>query len=186
MPQPMDLNGTEAKMSSSADPGEPESNGDAATDIVVLKSLPSNFSVADEQSANWLIRRMLESRAYAARVKAWAEQEAARAAREERTLVFLFGRQLEAWAKVEIEKLNGRRKSLALPAGTVGFRTVSPGLQVEDEQAVLEWARDNCPAAVTVVEKLSRSLVRQHFEQTGEMPADGARIEPGGEKFFVR
>ena len=42
--------------------------------------------------------------------------------REEKTLMFLFGRQIEDWAKAEIEKLRGRRKSINLPGGTVGFR----------------------------------------------------------------
>jgi hypothetical protein len=33
---------------------------------------------------------------------------------------------------------------------------------------------------------LSRSEVKGHFERTGELPEDGAHLEPGGEKFFIR
>ncbi len=159
---------------------------DADTDIEVLKSVPARFTIEDENSANWLVKRVMASRQYADRVKAWAEQEIARAAREEKTLMFLFGRQLETWAKGEIDKLRGRRKSVGLPGGTVGFRTINPCLQVDDEGSVLGWARQNCPAAVVVVEKLSRSELKSYFERTGVMPDDGAHVEPGGEKFFIR
>jgi hypothetical protein len=36
------------------------------------------------------------------------------------------------------------------------------------------------------VEKLSRVIVKDHFEATGEMPTAGAHVEPAKERFFVR
>ena len=158
---------------------------DAEVDVEVLRSVPKQFSVEDEKSANWLVKKIVAAREYADRVKEWAAQEVRRAEREESTLSFLYLRQLEGWARGEVEKLGGRRKSLALPAGTVGFRFVGPALRVDDEMVVLGWAKHHCPPAIKVVESLSRAALKQHFESTGDLP-DGAHVEPASEKFFVR
>src|SRR4051812_10376686 len=94
----------------------------AEQDSEILSTIPKEFRIDCEDHANWLIRKISDARQYAARVKEWAEQELRRAQREEQTLLFLFGRQIESWTECEIAKLKGRRKSLALPAGIVGFR----------------------------------------------------------------
>jgi len=159
---------------------------DADVDVEVLKSVPKAFAIDCEAHANWLIRRIVIARQYAVRVQEWAEQESRRAQREEQTLLFLFGRQAEQWARVEIEKLSGRRKSMNLPAGTIGFRTMNPSLHVDDERVVLGWAKEYCPAAVLVVEKLSRSVLKAEFERHGVIPDNGAHVDPGGERFFIR
>ncbi|MGC4031355.1 MAG: host-nuclease inhibitor Gam family protein [Tepidisphaeraceae bacterium] len=159
---------------------------DAETDVELLRSLPRQFQITDEKTANWLVKRIQQSREYAARVKAWAEQELRRAAREEATLNFLFGRQIESWAKDEIGKFNGRRKSLCLPAGTVGFRSQPTRLVVDDETRVISWARQNLPSAIVVVEKLSKTTLNEYTEKTGDIPDGGVHVEVAQEKFFIR
>lgn len=159
---------------------------DAEVDMEVLKTVPKRFEITDESSANWLVRKLVAAREYAEKVKLWAEQERRRAEREETTLLFLFGRQIETWAKGEIEKLGGRRKSICLPAGTVGFRKVNACLQIDDEQAVLIWAKSNCPHAVVVTEKLSKSELKAHFEASGELPEVGVHVEPEKNSFTIR
>lgn len=159
---------------------------DGNTDLEVLKSVPKQFEIVDEKSANWLIRRIMNSRSYATRVKEWAEGELRRAAREEHTLLFLFGRQIENWTKEEIAKMKGKRKSLNLPAGCVGFRAQPTRVVVDDESLVLNWAKKSLPSAVVVVEKLSKSVLNEHCEKTGELPEDGIHVEPAAEKFFIR
>ncbi len=159
---------------------------DAEHDIEILRGIPKEFRIDCEEHANWLIRKVLAARAYASRVKEFAEQELRRAGREEQTLMFLFGRQIEGWAQSEIAKLNGRRKSLVLPAGTVGFRKVSAKLVIDDEKVVLAWAKQNCPTAIVVVEKLAKSVIDDAMAASGIVPDDGAHVEPETEKFFVR
>ena len=100
--------------------------------------------------------------------------------------MFLFGRQIEAWVRSEVEKLNGKRKSLALPAGTVGFRTIAAKLVIDDENVVLSWARINLPEAVVVTEKLSKSAINENTATTGEIPCDGVHLEPAAERFFIK
>jgi len=161
---------------------------DAEVDIEVTKAVPQAFEINSEATANWLVRKIVSARQYAARVREWAEQEQRRAAREERTLMFLFGMKFVRWAKGEVERLGGRKKSLAMPAGQIGFTKFSAALQVDDEHAVLAWARSSCPSAVVVRTSttLSKTELKVHFERTGEVPPDGAHVQPAGERFYVR
>lgn len=162
----------------------PESH--PGTDIAVLRSIPSQFCVEDENSVNWVIRKIMSARAYGQSVREWAEAEVRRAEREETTLLFLFGRQVEAWAKTEIAKLKGKRKSINLPAGCIGFRTVTSRLIVDDEARVLAWAKHHLPDAVVITEKLAKSVINAHAEREGVIPDEGVHIEPAAEKFFIR
>lgn len=159
---------------------------DVETDIEILKSVPKHFAITDDHSASWLVRRVMQSRAYAARVKEWADQELRRSAREEATLMWLYGHQIEVWAKGEIEKLNGRRKSVSLPSGTVGFRSNPPRLVVDDESRVIQWAKVHLPQAIVVTEKVSKTMINEFAEKSGVIPDDGVHIEPAAEKFFIR
>jgi|SRR5665213_2833610 len=157
---------------------------DAEVDIEVMKSTPTKFAVEDEKSANWLVRRIIAARQYALNVKTWSQIEQRRAEREEATLLFLYGRQIEMWAREEIEKLGGRRKSINLPGGTVSFRKENAKLVVNNETVLLEWARRNLPNAIQKIEKLLKTPVNEHFEATGELP-DGTHLEPEREKFRI-
>src|SRR4051794_18651588 len=111
-------------------------------------AVPEGFHVHDMATANWVLRRITEAAAYRQHVKQWADLEIRRADREEEWFRHRFGIQLAEWARDEIANLRGRRKSIALPAGVVGFRTVAPKLVVDDEAAVLAWAHVHFPEAV--------------------------------------
>ena len=143
------------------------------------------FHVHDEPTANWVVRKVVEARQYAERVKEWAEQECRRAQRDEERLMFMFGRELELWTKDRLSATNGRRKSLNLPAGSVGFRHINMGLVVIDDAAVIEWARSNQPKAIQTKEYLSKTAINEHFAASGEVPP-GVQVEPEREKFYVR
>lgn len=159
---------------------------DADVDIEVLRSVPKEFCIDSQERANWLVKKIVGARNYMERVKAWCEQEQRRATREEQTLLFLFGRQIENWLRAEIIKLNGRRKSINLPAGCIGFRSVGDRLVIDDEAVVLKWAKVHLPDAVIVTEKLSKSAINEHAEKVGVIPDEGVHIEPTSEKFYIR
>lgn len=159
---------------------------DADLDLEVLKGIPKGFVIDSEEKANWLVRKVGEARKYSEHVKEWADRELRRAAREEQMLMFLFGRQIESWTRDEIDKLRGRRKSLNLPAGSVGFRSTPPRIVVDDETQVLLWAKRFLPTAVIVVEKLAKSILNDHCGTTGEIPEVGVHVESAGEKFYIK
>ena len=144
------------------------------------------FAVQDDNSANWVIKKIIESREYAKRCADWCEREQTRAKREEEFFLFRFGQQLLDYTRLKIASAGGRRKSVSLPAGTVGFRSEPEKLAIDDEQAVICWAKKHNPALVTIVEKLSKSALNEHLEKTGEIPDTGAHLEPAREKFYVR
>lgn len=150
-----------------------------------LVSAPKNFSVVDLRSANWVIRKIHDARAYAEAVKEWAEAEAHRAQAEEDGLLLMFGPGLRAVLETEIERAKGRRKSVNLPAGTMGLRCEPQRLRVEDESAALEWARKHCPGAIRTTERISRTALNEHFARTGEAPT-GCAVQEGAERFFIR
>jgi hypothetical protein len=159
---------------------------DPEVDIDILRCIPHQFCVVDESTANWLVRRIVASREYRERVKGWAEKEQRRGEREEQTLLFLFGRQLEAWVRSEVVKFQGRRKSITLPAGIAGFRRSPSKLVIDDDAVVMAWAREHCPHAIAVTEKLVKAIIDRYVNETGHAPDSGIHIEPEAERFFIR
>jgi hypothetical protein len=139
------------------------------------------FEVRDNDSANWLIRRITESRAYAERCAVWAGAE-----HDEQFLMMRYGGQLTAYARQRIGEAGGRRRSVTFPAGVAGFRAVAARFVVDDEAAALTWAKRHTPHLVTVVERLSKSGLIEHIKQTGEIPDRGVRLEPARESFYLK
>lgn len=148
--------------------------------------VPQHFAVNDDSSANWVIRKILECRAYAKRCGDWYEGEQARAKNQEKFFLFRFGQQLQEYARRKIEAERTRRKSISLPAGSLGFRHEGPKLIIDDEAAVIQWAKEHMPALVTTVDRLSKSSLNDHVAQTGEVPEVGVHIEPAKEQFYIR
>jgi hypothetical protein len=143
------------------------------------------FSVTDELSANWIVRRIIAARAYADHVKKWAEGELRRAEREEQFFWLRFSSQLRAWTSNELARQKTKRKSIKLPAGMLGFKSLGPKLVVLNEERLLIWARKELPAAIKVTETVSKTSLNEHFDATGEIP-NGVTIENAKEQFYVR
>jgi hypothetical protein len=148
--------------------------------------LPERFAVRDESSANWVVRKIVEARAYQARIKDWAERETRRIEREEEFLVRRFEGELARWATTAMKAFKGKRKCVSLPAGRIGFRKVGAKLVIDDKDAVLRWAKRHLPAAVVLIERLDKIMLNKQFKGQGEVPATGAHVEPAGERFYVR
>jgi phage host-nuclease inhibitor protein Gam len=156
-----------------------------AAELAEVPATPEGFSVKDERTANWLIRKVIEARRYAERAQEWAAREVRRAQGEEKFLLHRYGQQLEDWVRRQLDDEGGRRKSLNLPAGTVGFRIDPQRLEVTDEQTLIRWCRVNLPSAIAVSEQVIKSVVREHVVTSGEL-ADGAEIVDGAERFFLK
>jgi hypothetical protein len=145
--------------------------------------VPQQFEVKDPSSANWVVRRVVAARQYAAHIKAWSAAELKRAEREEQFFLLHFGPQLEAWLKPQLHQL--RRKSLALPAGTIGFRNTPPKLLIIDETQLIGWCRRHLPEAIQVKTTLLTSLLKQHLERTGECP-QGIELADAESRFYIK
>lgn len=159
-----------------------------ASDITAPEdlTLPSSFAVNSDESANWVIRRIVEARGYSERCAEWCRREQARARHTEQFFLWRFGSQLTAWAQRRIDENGGRRKSISVPAGTAGFRHEAAKLVIDDEGAVIAWAKCNNPNLVVVTESISKSALNTHVSQTGELPNAGVRLEPERERFYIK
>jgi phage host-nuclease inhibitor protein Gam len=151
-----------------------------AVDLAVHEA----FAVRDAESANWVIRKIGDSRLYALRVKAWAAAELRRAERQEQFFMMRYGKQLEDWARQQIEQQHDCRRSVSLPAGNVGFRAEPTRLSVVDEAKLLAWAKRHLPSALRTIETIAKTTLTDHLKATGEV-ADGAEFVGGTERFYV-
>lgn len=175
----------------------------------IEREIPHEFKVRDEGSANWLVRKVVDARSYAKRVQTWAALEIRRSENDEHFLMHRYGAQLEAWAREQLGAGGNRRRSIALPGGTVGFRSIAMRLSIVDETLLMgwcavnlpntvvaevsavgceaarlrEWVRQNCPSAAITM-GVVKSLVDDHFRQSGECPIGTECVT--GEKFFIR
>ena len=158
-----------------------------ADDTSDAPSVPPRFSVHDESSANWLVRRVVEARAYRDRVKQWAERELRRSEREESFFLSRHGCELDAWLRSRLATERGRRRSVNLPAGTVSYRRQPAKLVVVDEPQVVAWATNAYPDALETVvrQRLRRRVLTQHLEQTGELPPDGATFQSASDRLYI-
>jgi hypothetical protein len=160
-----------------------DDGAESAADLATV--VPQQFEVRDRDSAEWLVRKVVEATNYIDRVKHQANREIRRTQRERDFLLLRYGPQLQRWARTELEKHKGRRKSILLLSGSVGWRSISTKLVIEDMLAVVHWAKKHCRKAVVVVEKVRKSTINEQFKTTGEIP-DGIRVEPATERFYVR
>lgn len=156
---------------------------DAEIEIESAPAVPPQFAVKDPQSANWVVRRVVEARHYAAHIKQWSAAELKRAEREEQFFLHHFGPQLEDWLQPQLQQL--RRKSLALPAGTIGFRRTPMKLLIVDEPQLIHWCRHHRPDAIRVQTTILLSLLKQHLEHTGECPS-GVELVGAETRFYIK
>lgn len=73
-----------------------------------------------------------------------------------------------------------------LPSGRIGFRKINSKLVIDDEKAVLAWCRSELPDAITVVERIAKTLIDEYAAKTGVIPDEGVHVEPEGERFYVK
>ena len=170
----------------------------------------SPFTVQDEASAAWVVRKVIEARAYSERVRAWAAAELRRAEHEESWFLQRFGSQLEGWLRDELMRRGGRRRCVALPSGTVGLRQQPARLEIVNEVAAAAWCRQHVPDALRISveaegaaaielaawrdahadaacqrQQLLRDPLSRHLAETGELP-EGTVIRPAQDQFYVK
>ena len=69
-----------------------------------------------------------------------------------------------------------KAKTWTCPFGKVGFRTIAPKVAVEAEDVALEWARNNCPAAIKIKESILVSQLPEPIKSAMlEHPADALK-----------
>lgn len=167
---------------------------DADTGEVV--GLAEPFQVTDEDSANWVLEKLLNAEADIARermkLRAVEERAQANIKRHERRVEWLkarFGPELEAYAAQALEGKKSR--TLSLLFGKLAFRKKAGGLRLADEALALEWAKKHCPDAVKVTEafRISAIPAEEATRLTGldqeVLDVTGLRYEGPSETFSI-
>ena len=84
------------------------------------------------------------------------------------------------------ELLTGKKKSRALPCGTVGWRAKGGRLQVVDEDAVAAWATAQAVAGiVTMRPVIDKAALTKHLDATGEVPP-GCTLEDATDELYIK
>lgn len=152
---------------------------------IVPQDIDDRFHVRDEKTASWLIRKICEERTHRQRVLDWYETETRRSNQREQFLLQRFGGELSEWTRQELGRQLGRRRSIHLPAGIVGFRTEPMKIVITDETTLAEWCRQHLPGALKITESILKSEVGDHITSTGECP-HGAELQGGRDKFYIK
>ncbi len=168
------------------------------------------FHVVDEATASWVVRKVVECRAYAAHVRDWAERELQRAERDERWLLRRFGTELDDWLRAELRRRGGRARSVPLPAGTLGLRRQAGRLDVVDEASLVAWCERHLREALRVTvdaegdaaaelarwarareedarvkNQVMREVLNRHVAEVGEVP-DGVTVAGAEDRLYVK
>ena len=142
---------------------------------------PAVFVPTDAAGVDWVLCKIADARARAARVRENMENMARAHEREAEFFEWKYGPALQTWARGEIE--GGHRKSVRLPNGVLGYRTKPAGVNVTDPAAALAWAQDNCREAV--IERLDKKALAETLLATGEV-LDFAQIQPAEDVFYIK
>jgi phage host-nuclease inhibitor protein Gam len=165
------------------------------------------FVIDSDEAANWVVRKVVEARAYAVRAKEWAEREVRRAKRDERFFVDQYSAQIRDWLS---SRLTSRKRSIDLPSGRVGLRKQPPQVEICDLSTVVAWTTINVPEAVVVQIEVCgpeavrvgnemsnrfptakvtwavrRKLLNEHLTATGEVPS-GASVSGTQDSMYIR
>jgi len=131
----------------------------------ILESLPTlpacaePFTINDEKSANWYLRKLANIDAEQQRVQTQALQIVAQLQNDADGLKHLYASQLEAYCRARLQETGNRRKSITLLQGTCAFRTVPAGFRLTDTNAALRFAKE-CGGMLKTVESLDAEAYR--------------------------
>ena len=149
---------------------------------------PEPFVPDTPEKVDWVLGKIADARARAARIRENAEKMARSEEREAERLVWQFGPTLQAFARAQTE--GTRKKSLTLHHGTLGFRTKPAGVDYDPDTA-RAWAFTAAPDALRV----DRAALAKRFTvteagtvvdgDTGELLAF-AKATPAEETFFIK
>ena len=143
------------------------------------------FEITDERSAVWYLRKLRAIEDERAAVEAATAQRLAELDTDRRRLEGLFGQQLEAWARTEIERR--RRKTITLPlAGcAVALRTIPARVEVDDRTTAEDVARSLGYVRTSADLSAYRDAATKALADRGEL-LPGCRLTQVSERVTVR
>ncbi len=158
------------------------------------------FTVKDDKSADWALRKIREHEAHIAEVEAFAEERiheiqawAESATKSARDSIQYLSGLLEAYHR-QLFAANPTLKTIKLPAGELQLRQQQPQFN-RDNDRLLAWLKANRPEFVRVAEEPDWANVKRTFAvhngrlvdpDTGEVVDGVDVVEPTMPAFRVR
>lgn len=155
-----------------------------------------DWRISDLATADWALSRVGDLQREIDENEALAE-----AARDRITLktqilnervhrgVEFFKRHLEAFAQSHRELLlgGGKKKSRSMLHGSLGFRKAGGGLEVQDREALLDWARLQPieSGVLRITEEPNLVEIKREFKRMGELPP-GTDLAPETEEVVIK
>lgn len=144
------------------------------------------FMVTDADSAAWVLRKIAAREAEIALVKAQAAEIVKGLQSGLESFKGRFEPQLEAWARVELEKTGGKTKTVKTLGGNLAFRTVPAGIEITDTGSAAEVALTlglvkPAPVDLAAYKKAAQAAL----EERGEL-LPGVELRPARESFSIR
>lgn len=147
------------------------------------------FRIEDKSQAAWALRKMskitaemdeniMTAQAEVERIASWRDEENEKL---ERSISFFENLLYEYFVQLRDE--DPKLKTMKLPHGALKMRAQQPQFEY-DEADLLPWVKENLPDAVIVKESVSKTPVKKHIKETGEM-VPGVTITERPEKFIV-
>lgn len=152
------------------------------------------FSVKDESSANWVLRKMAETQDEINGIQQMISDELARVALRgesllrplKRNLEFFeaaFGTQLRDWVATELE--GKKKRSVGLLHGTIGFRKSPDSLVVVDEEATVAWAESEGRNDL-IRKSISKTATKKWMAEVNATEIPGANLVTGEDTFYIK
>lgn len=147
------------------------------------------FRIETKDQAAWALRKMSRikaeqdeniqtAQAEIERITSWRDEENGKL---ERSISFFESLLHEYF--MQLREDDPKLKTVKLPHGSLKMRAQQPEFQY-DETQLLPWAKENLPDAVVVKVSVSKTPVKKHIKETGEM-VPGVTITERPEKFSV-
>jgi len=169
--------------------------GDLVDDLDgVTQEVSTDFAVTDLASADWCLRkvataerRMQARHALVAQRKAEMDAWEAQANKADLHTTDRMAEYLCPWAEHEIAE--GGRKSVSLPAGTVGFRRGPDSIEVLDAKTVITAIRELKLAdesrLIRIKEEVDKRGLMEYVKMGGALP-EGCELREGERKFYMK
>lgn len=153
----------------------------------VLEYIPPKpgFSVKDEDSADWVLKKILEADNEIQRIEARYQELIRTANSKKQRLIEWFEPQLKEYAK---QHVSDKVKSLKLFYGTLSFRTVPERIHVDaKDEELVESVKRYFPECIKVKEEVSlKELDDDKRRALLEKHVSGVTVLPEEERFYIK
>jgi phage host-nuclease inhibitor protein Gam len=167
------------------------------------KIADNTFRIETKEQANFFIKQVLDAKAQIEEIKTtgndmltreqskierWMEKEINKV---QNSIEYMAGL-LQSFVEEELAKTNGKKKSVSLPNGSVGFRTQQPKYEYDDK-VLLPYLQDNgredlinYKPSVSHSELKKRGTVKEGQLYLGNEVVPGVTVIPQDPKFEVK